>query len=112
MLKSVIGRLQQSHAARSRFGAALVMVLSSAAHAGPSIGTGGGTAYAKLTGWLQNFVDFMSGPFGIAVVIVSIILAFSVWSFAPKEGIAGPILRLVVSAVVILNVGTWLATFT
>ncbi|RZI40354.1 hypothetical protein EGT07_23720 [Herbaspirillum sp. HC18] len=111
MLKSVIGRLQRSRTAKAGFVGALGMALATAAHAGPSIGTGGGTAYSKLTTWLQNFVDFMSGPFGLAVVIISIIIAFSVWAFVPKEGIAGPVLRVVVAAIVIINVGTWVATF-
>jgi type IV secretory pathway VirB2 component (pilin) len=110
MQKTMNGRLSSARIAKTLCMAA-VLAFANDAMAGPSIGSGGGTAYTKLTAWLQNFVDFMSGPFGIAVVVVSIILAFSVWAFAPKEGIAGPVMRIVVAAVVIVNVGTWLATF-
>jgi type IV secretory pathway VirB2 component (pilin) len=76
-----------------------------------NIGTASGAGFAGLTTWMQNFVGFLNGPFGTMVVVVSLILAFATWTMAPREGIVGPALRVVVSAIVILNVATWMGTF-
>lgn len=76
-----------------------------------NIGTATGAQWTQLTTWFQSFVSFINGPFGTAVVVVSLIIAFTVWNFAPREGIVGPIMRIVVSAIVILNVATWIGSF-
>lgn len=76
-----------------------------------NIGTATGAQWTQLTTWFQGFVSFINGPFGTAVVVVSLILAFAVWNFAPREGIIGPLMRIVVSAIVILNVATWMGSF-
>lgn len=94
--------------------AALFLALATSAQfaaAGPSIGSGGGSNFAVLRQWLQNFVDFMAGPFGLAVVIISIVIGFATWAMLPKEGIVGVIMRVVVAGIVIINVGTWVASF-
>lgn len=88
-----------------------LMAVSQTVLAAPTLGSGGGAAFAPLRTWLQNFVDFMAGPFGLAVVILSVILGFAAWAMLPKEGIVGTIMRVVVAGVVIINVGTWVATF-
>ena len=61
---------------------------------------------------LQGFVAFMTGPFGKAAVVISIVAAFVTWVFAPKEGIFGPVLRVVVAGVAILNAATFITNFT
>jgi type IV secretory pathway VirB2 component (pilin) len=88
----------------------LLLIASSKAFAGVSVGKGGGAGFDIASKWLQNWVDFMTGPFGIAVVITSLIIAFGTWAMMPKEGIVAPVLRVVVSGIAILNVVTWLAT--
>jgi len=75
-----------------------------------NIGSGGGSGFSIMKKWLQNWVDFMSGPFAVAAVITSIIIAYCAWAFAPKEGVVGPTVRIVVAGIVILNVGVWLST--
>jgi type IV secretory pathway VirB2 component (pilin) len=76
-----------------------------------NIGTASGAQWAGLTTWMQDFISFMNGPFGTAVVVISLIVAFATWTMAPREGIVGPALRIVVSALVILNVATWMSSF-
>ena len=82
-----------------------------AAMAGVDIGTSGSAGFATIEKWLQSFVNFMDGPGGLAVVVISVIVAVGAWMFAPKDGMMGPILRVVVGAIVIINVGTWVTTF-
>lgn len=85
---------------------------SSAAWAGYDIGSPSSGPFAKLGGWLQDYVDFMDGPFAIAAVVLSIILAVVIWNFAPREGIMSNLMRAVISGIVLLNIGTWITSFT
>lgn len=85
-------------------------VTAAYAQGGVNIGNGGGSGFSIMKRWLQNWVDFMSGPFAVAAVITSIIIAYLAWAFAPKEGVVGPTVRIVVAGVVVLNVGVWLST--
>jgi type IV secretory pathway VirB2 component (pilin) len=62
-----------------------------------------------LKGLLESLVTFIAGPFGKAAVIVSIVAAFITWVFAPREGIFGPVLRVVVAGVAVMNAGLWVA---
>lgn len=75
----------------------------------PGAGTSSGTTanFSMVTSFLQAFTDFMTGPFGKGVVVISIIAAFVTWVFAPRDGIFGPILRVVVAGIAILNAATW-----
>ena len=77
-----------------------------------SIGAPTTGPFQKLGVWFQTYVDFMDGPFAIAAIVISIILAVLAWNFMPKEGLFGKILKTVVSGIVVLNLGTWMATFT
>jgi type IV secretory pathway VirB2 component (pilin) len=72
---------------------------------------GGGADFTTFTTFLTAIVNFMAGPFGKGVVIISIIVAFVTWVFAPKEGIFGPILRVVVAGIAILNATVFFAQF-
>ncbi|KQV92792.1 TrbC/VirB2 family protein [Rhizobacter sp. Root1221] len=66
-----------------------------------------GADFGAVKSFLQVFLNFMTGPFGKAVVIISIVAAFATWVFAPKDGIFGPILRVVVAGIAILNASAW-----
>ncbi len=83
-----------------------------AAYAGFNIGTTGNAGFDTIVSWLQDFVNFMDGPGGLAMVIVSVVVAAATWMFIPREGVFGPVFRTVVGAIVIINVGTWISTFT
>lgn len=81
------------------------------AFAGYDIGAPSSGPFAQMGQWFQNYIDFMDGPFAVGAVVVSIILAVLTWNFMPKEGIFGSVLRTVISALVVLNVGTWVTSF-
>jgi type IV secretory pathway VirB2 component (pilin) len=82
------------------------IALSGSARADPTSVRG---SFSDITDILQVFTTFMTGPFGKAVVVISIIAAFCTWVFAPKDGIFGPILRVVVAGITIMNAATWVA---
>lgn len=65
--------------------------------------------FSALTNFLQAFANFMTGPFGKAVVVISIVAAFCTWVFAPKDGIFGPVLRVVVAGIAIMNAAVWIS---
>lgn len=67
--------------------------------------------FAGVTAFLQAFANFLTGPFGKAVVVISIIAAFCTWVFAPKDGIFGPVLRVVVAGIAIMNAAVWVFQF-
>ena len=96
---------------RSALLAASLVSGVTAAHAGLSISAPTSGPFQKFGEWLQAFVNFIDGPFGLAVVAISIVIAFAVWVFAPKEGIVGPVLRIVVAGIAILNVAALVASF-
>jgi len=106
-------RLRQASKARAKLAAVAVAGLASApAWAGYNVGTGGGTTWAQFRTWIQAYIDFMDGPFGTAAVVLSIVIGFAVWIFAPKEGIMGVLVRAAIAGMVILNVATWMGSFT
>lgn len=90
--------------------AVVSVVLAAPAYAGYALGGGTGT-FGKLTQWMQDYVDFMDGPAAIAMIVVSIIIAVCAWVWAPKSGAVGVLLRVVVAGIVVLNIGTWMASF-
>lgn len=69
------------------------------------------SSFTAITKIMQSFVDFMTGPFGKAAVVISIVAAFVTWVFAPKEGIFGPVLRVVVAGIAIMNAAAWITNF-
>lgn len=93
-------------------GAAALVVMLGDAIAGPSLPSGGGDLFQKARAWFQYYLDFMSGPFGYAVVALSAIVVLAVYAVAPKEGIMGNGLRVVVSGLGILNVAIIMGSFT
>jgi type IV secretory pathway VirB2 component (pilin) len=68
-------------------------------------------SFTEIQNVLRAFAEFMTGPFGKAVVVISIIAAFCTWVFAPKDGIFGPILRVVVAGIAIMNAAVWVMQF-
>jgi type IV secretory pathway VirB2 component (pilin) len=79
-------------------------LLSSAASATPKLD------FTGTTTLLTDFVKFIAGPFGKAAVIISIVAAFVTWVFAPREGIFGPVLRVVVAGIAVMNAAIWVSS--
>jgi len=68
--------------------------------------------FEQMAEWLSKYANFMQGPFAMALILGSMILAACVWVFSPKEGALGLLARAVAAGFVVLNAGTWLASFT
>ena len=66
--------------------------------------------FTGTTALLTEFVKFIAGPFGKAAVIISIVAAFVTWVFAPREGIFGPVLRVVVAGIAVMNAAIWVSS--
>lgn len=90
---------------------AALTVMAGEAVAGPTLPSGGGDLFVKARAWFQQYTDFMTGPFGYAVVAIGIVVALAVYAIAPKEGIMGPALRVVIAGIGIINVITVLGSF-
>ncbi len=58
--------------------------------------------------YIQGWLNFMSGPFAIAVVAGSIIIATCVFVFMPKGGWFGYFARALVGGIVLLNLGIFI----
>ena len=86
------------------------LVITNTAFASYSIGSGTG-GFTKITSLLQSWVDFMTGPYGKAIVAGSIILGVTAWAVLPKEGILGYAVRGAVVGAVVFNIGTWMGMF-
>lgn len=86
----------------------LLILTNQASAASYNIGTGGGSAFDKITSLLQDWTDFMVGPFGTAAVVGSVILGAVLWAIMPKAHILALALRAVLAATVILNIGIWM----
>ncbi|KKJ75225.1 hypothetical protein WH95_19595 [Kiloniella litopenaei] len=94
-------------------GAAVIGFQAKSAMAAFALGSSGGKGgIAEFEGYIQDWVNFMTGPFGLAVVVVSIIVAVVVFVFAPKQGPMGLVARAVVAGIVILNLTTVVGGFT
>ena len=87
------------------------LVFAGNAMAGPTLPSGGGDLFAKAKAWFQNYLDFMTGPFGYMVIGASAVIVLATWAIAPKEGIMGNGLRVVVAGLGIMNVLTVLGSF-
>ena len=61
--------------------------------------------FAAIGKFLQQFVDFLEGPFGLVVPIVGLALAVGVWMLGQRGGEGfGWIVRVVIGALVIINI--------
>ena len=69
------------------------------------------SGFDKVSLWMSDFLAFMQGQFGPWVVALGIVVAFAVWMWTPREGVMGPLMRVVVTGLVIMNVGLFMALF-
>ena len=80
------------------------------------IGTGGSTGFlGQLTRFMQEAVNWATGPLGLAAVGVAVLAAVIAWNRAPQQSEAvGKSVRALLSAIVVLGFGafmTWLASY-
>lgn len=96
---------------KAYLGALLALLFVAPAYAGYDLGGSSSGPFGKLTEWLQWMIDFMDGPMGLAMVVGGLVVGCCVWIFAPKGGAVGFMARCVAAGIVVLNIGTWVASF-
>jgi hypothetical protein len=69
------------------------------------------SGFNKISVWMGQFLDFMQGQFGPWVVAIGILAAFAVWMWSPREGVMGPLMRVVLTGLVVMNVGLFMSLF-
>ena len=70
------------------------------------IGTAGTGFFAGLVNFMQEIVDFMSGPYAIFAIIMGGALAIGLWIFTPKEsGVMQWVFRVLFGGIMLLNLG-------
>ncbi|WP_372000072.1 hypothetical protein [Tistrella mobilis] len=62
-----------------------------------------------LTKFFQSWVNFMTGPWAVAMMAASIAVGVAIWIFMPREGPMGWVARGAIGGLVLLNLGPWLA---
>lgn len=58
---------------------------------------------ANLESFLKNFAKFMAGPVAMAGILSAIVVIFGGWVLAPKVGILGPGIRVLVAGIALVN---------
>ena len=96
---------------KAAFAAITSALVASPAFAGYALGGSSSGPFGKITQWMQDYIDFMDGPAALGIIVVSIIVAVCAWIWAPKSGAVGVLLRVVIGGIVMLNIGTWVASF-
>jgi|GEM_PF-1615442 len=94
----------------------LCLLFSTPALAGTNIGAPQAGLFAKIGGFLQQFVDFVEGPWSTVASILSLIVAVVIYMFADKAGTQAMLYvgRVVIAIIVILNISgvvIWLRSF-
>ena len=75
-----------------------------------NIGSGGDqSTFGLISTFLQSAMDFLTGPWVKFTIAGSAILALMLWAAAPKEGALGWIVRVIIAALVALNIASWMA---
>lgn len=69
------------------------------------------SGFDKVSLWMSDFLNFMQGQFGPWVVALGIVVAFAVWMWAPRDGVMGPLMRVVLTGLVVMNVGLFMSLF-
>lgn len=86
-----------------RNGLITLVLLPSVVLAAPTLPKSGDAGFDLFTSWMQKFIAFMAGPYAIAVVVISAIIAVGAWMFTPKEPVMGWTVRIVTGALVLFN---------
>ncbi|HEV2651655.1 MAG TPA: hypothetical protein VGU69_10385 [Rhizomicrobium sp.] len=74
-------------------------------------GSGATGFLGDLETWFAMWVNFATSTFGVMIVVLSLVIAATVWAIAPKSGAVGFGVRACVAGVVIFNLATVIAMF-
>ena len=85
-------------------------VVGGAALAEYDIGkSNGGGFLVLLETIIQDWVNFATGPWAMAVVGGSIVAAVTLWVAAPKSGVLGIVMRAATGGIALLNIPVFIA---
>ena len=96
------------HTALSIWVTAIMLAHRLPVHAGYNIeshGTTSGSIFTRLVDFMQDVVDFMDGPWAIGLIIVGVVVAGTLWVFAPDNRHLGKALKAVAVGFVLFDVG-------
>ena len=65
--------------------------------------TGGGGFFSEFGTYLQQYVDFMTGPVVLTISLVIIVVSAAIMYFAPKDSASSNIGRLTLAVVILAN---------
>jgi type IV secretory pathway VirB2 component (pilin) len=91
---------------KNRFNIFCVMLfVSTQSFAGTSIGAPSSGFFSQIGGWLQTFVDFLEGPWGLFICVAGLIAALTVWVIGTRSGEGlGMFGRVILAGIMIINV--------
>jgi type IV secretory pathway VirB2 component (pilin) len=64
----------------------------------------GSSMWDKVVDWFQTALNFVTGPYALAMTAVFLIAGAIIWWQAPKEGFIGIVVKCLAVAVWLLNV--------
>lgn len=88
-------------------------LIASSAHAAYDIGApDSGSPLESINTFLQDVVNWVSGPIAVGFSFLSIAGMAVTWAVAPKMiGAMGTFFRVIVAVIIILNVGVWITAY-
>jgi len=64
-----------------------------------------GNSYVDaVIGFLQQYLDFSTGALAMVIAAAGMIAIVALWFLAPKEGVVGIALKIVMAAIFLLNI--------
>ena len=92
----------------STYTALFLLLCSAPAMAGYNIeshGSTSGSIFSRLVNFLQDVVDFMDGPWAVGLIIVGVVIAGSMWIFAPDNRHLGKAMKAIAVGFVLFDIG-------
>lgn len=97
-----------------KIGAAALLTTASAAAqaAAPQLSrAGSGSFFTGIVDFMQEWVDFIAGPWAMLIVFIGLVTVVFFWIMAPKLGdVIGFGIRVVIGGFVLFNVAALLST--
>ncbi len=95
----------------NRFNVSLLLFISWVdTQAAYNIGTTSQPWSQKIALWFQELVNLMEGPIGKALVFLSLLFVIAAWMWDPRNGAMGWAIRVVVGAILIINLAAFISS--
>ncbi len=70
-----------------------------------SIGAPSSGFFSQIGAWMQSFVDFLEGPFGLAVTVIGLGVALTVWIMGTRSGEGmGMFVKVIIAGMLLINI--------